>query len=52
MDLALPLVGGLLVLVLGAELLVRGSVRLAETAGVSPLLIGLVVVDLGPRPRS
>lgn len=47
MDIALPLVGGLIVLVAGAELLVRGSVRLAERAGVSPLLVGLVVVGFG-----
>lgn len=36
--------GGLLV---GGELLVRGSVRLAERAGVTPLVIGLVIVGFG-----
>lgn len=47
MELALSIIGGLIVLVLGAELLVRGSVRLAERMGVSPLLIGLTIVGFG-----
>lgn len=47
MELALPIIGGLVILVLGAELLVRGSVRLAERMGVSPLLIGLTIVGFG-----
>lgn len=38
---------GLLVLVAGAELLVRGSSRLAAAFGVSPLVIGLTIVALG-----
>jgi cation:H+ antiporter len=38
---------GLIVLVVGAELLVRGSVRLAAAAGLSPMVIGLTVVSLG-----
>jgi cation:H+ antiporter len=38
---------GLVVLVLGAELLVRGSSRLAAVFGVSPLVIGLTIVALG-----
>ncbi len=38
---------GLIILVLGAELLVRGSVTLASFAGVSPLIIGLTVVAFG-----
>jgi len=46
-DIALSIVGGLIVLVLGAEFLVRGAVRLAEGFGVSPLLIGLTVVGFG-----
>lgn len=41
------LVGGLVLLVLGGELLVRGSVRVAERFGVSPLLIGLTLVGFG-----
>ena len=47
MDIAFAILGGLIVLVLGAEFLVRGSVRLAERAGVSPLLIGLTIVGFG-----
>lgn len=38
---------GLCLLVLGAELLVRGSSRLAASLGVSPLLVGLTVVGFG-----
>ena len=43
----LSLVAGLVLLVLGGELLVRGSVRVAEKLGVSPLLIGLTLVGFG-----
>jgi cation:H+ antiporter len=39
--------GGLLVLVVGAELLVRGAVDLALRARISPLVIGLTVVSMG-----
>lgn len=38
---------GFFLLVGGAELLVRGSVRLATAAGISPLVVGLTVVALG-----
>jgi cation:H+ antiporter len=38
------LVAGLVVLVLGGELLVRGASALAGALGVSPLLVGLTVV--------
>ena len=38
---------GLALLVGGAEALVRGAVRLAAAAGVSPLVIGLTVVAYG-----
>lgn len=38
---------GLVLLVGGAEALVRGAVRLAGAAGVSPLVIGLTVVAYG-----
>lgn len=38
---------GFFFLVGGAELLVRGSVRLATAAGISPLVVGLTVVALG-----
>jgi cation:H+ antiporter len=41
------LIGGLLVLVAGAELLVRGSVRLATRIRVPPLLVGLTIVAWG-----
>ncbi|HPC81996.1 MAG TPA: calcium/sodium antiporter [Thermoanaerobaculaceae bacterium] len=41
------LVGGFVLLVFGAEGLVRGGVRLAAAAGVSPLVIGLTVVAFG-----
>lgn len=43
----LELAGGLILLVLGAELLVRGSVGIARKLGVSPLLIGLTLVGFG-----
>jgi cation:H+ antiporter len=39
--------GGLAVLVLGGELLVRGASRLAAAVRVSPLVIGLTVVAFG-----
>jgi len=38
---------GLLFLIAGAEILVRGASRLAVTAGISPLIIGLTVVAYG-----
>lgn len=43
----LLLLAGLGLLVVGGELLVRGSVRIAERLGVSPLLIGLTLVGFG-----
>lgn len=43
----LALCGGLVLLIAGGELLVRGSVRVAEKLGVSPLLIGLTLVGFG-----
>lgn len=39
--------GGLILLVVGGELLVRGAVAVAERAGMSPLLIGLTLVGFG-----
>lgn len=39
--------GGLCLLFLGGEALVRGSVAIAERLGVSKLLIGLVIVGFG-----
>ena len=38
---------GLVILVFGAELVVRGSSRLALSLGVSPLLLGLTIVSVG-----
>jgi cation:H+ antiporter len=43
----LSLVGGLAVLTVGAEALVRGASRLALLTGVSPLVVGLTVVAYG-----
>jgi cation:H+ antiporter len=43
----LLLVGGLVVLVLGAELLVRGASSVALAFGVAPLVVGLTVVAFG-----
>lgn len=45
--LAVELVAGLVLLVLGGDLLVRGSVGIAERMNVSPLLIGLTLVGFG-----
>jgi cation:H+ antiporter len=47
LETALLLLGGLAMLTIGGELLVRGSVRVAEQLGVSPLLIGLTLVGFG-----
>jgi cation:H+ antiporter len=41
------LLGGLVLLVIGGELLVRGAVAVAERLGMSPLLIGLTLVGFG-----
>lgn len=41
------LLGGLVLLIIGGELLVRGSVATAERLGMSPLLIGLTLVGFG-----
>ena len=43
----LYLTAGLLLLLVGGELLVRGAVATAMRAGVSPLLIGLTLVGFG-----
>ena len=44
---AMQFLGGLLLLITGAELLVRGASRLAASVGISPLIIGLTVVAFG-----
>lgn len=41
------LIGGLIILTAGAELLVSGSSRLATRLGISPLLVGLTIVAFG-----
>jgi cation:H+ antiporter len=43
----LSIIAGLLLLYVGAEALIRGSVSLAARLGVSPFLIGLTVVAYG-----
>jgi len=47
METALLIIGGLVLLALGGEGLVRGAVQIAERLGVSPLLIGLTLVGFG-----
>ena len=42
-----PLLGGLVLLILGGDFLVRGAVQVAERLGVSPLVIGLTLVGFG-----
>lgn len=44
---ALIFLAGLVVIVLGAELLLRGATRLATLLGVPPVIIGLTVVTVG-----
>lgn len=43
----LLLIAGLVLLVVGGELLVRGAVAIAGKLGVSPLMIGLTIVGMG-----
>jgi cation:H+ antiporter len=43
----LMFLGGLVALVAGAELLVRGASRLALSFGISPLVVGLTIVAFG-----
>lgn len=44
---ALVFLGGLVIIVLGAELLLRGAARLATLLGVPPVVIGLTLVSIG-----
>ncbi|MBM3374038.1 MAG: sodium:calcium antiporter, partial [Betaproteobacteria bacterium] len=44
---ALMFIAGLAVLVLGANLLVRGASKFALSFGISPLVVGLTVVAMG-----
>lgn len=44
----LPVIfAGLILLIIGGELLVRGAVKLAMKMGVSPLVVGLTIVGFG-----
>ena len=43
----LMVAGGLIVLLVGGDILVRGAVALAQRLGVTPLIIGLTVVGFG-----
>lgn len=43
----LMVLGGLAMLIIGAELLVRGAARLAQAAGISSFIVGLTVVAFG-----
>ena len=47
MIIALQILAGFVMLIVGAELLVRGSSRLAALLGMTPLVIGLTVVAFG-----
>ncbi|MBK8988402.1 MAG: calcium/sodium antiporter [Chloroflexi bacterium] len=47
LEIALSLIAGLVLLVVGAEGLVRGASRMAAALGISPLIIGLTVVAFG-----
>ena len=40
-------IAGLIILILGADLLVRGASRIAAAAGIPPLVIGLTIVAIG-----
>ncbi len=44
---SLLIIAGILFLYFGADLLIRGSVRMALALGVAPLIIGLTIVSLG-----
>ena len=44
---SLLIIAGILFLYFGAEMLIRGSVRMALALGVTPLIIGLTIVSLG-----
>ena len=47
LEIWLPLIVGLVLLIVGGELLVRGAVQIATGLGVSPLVIGLTLVGFG-----
>ena len=41
------MIAGLVLLVIGGEMLVRGASKLAVSIGISPLVVGLTVVSFG-----
>ena len=43
----LQIIGGIVYLLMGGDLLVRGAMGLARTARISPMVVGLTVVALG-----
>ena len=43
----LELVGGLVYLLMGGDLLVRGAIGLSHRTGISPMLAGLTIVAAG-----
>lgn len=47
LPIVLFLIAGLVLLIWGAEFLVRGASRIATSAGISPLVVGLTVVAFG-----
>lgn len=47
MLIALSIIGGFLILTLGAEALVRGATTIALRLGITPLVIGLTIVAFG-----
>ena len=47
LEIPLLLIGGLVLLLLGGELLLRGGVRLAASLGMPPVLIALTVLAFG-----
>lgn len=47
MEMYLQLIGGLVILLIAAEAMVRGAVILADKMGVSPMVIGMTVVAFG-----
>jgi len=47
MNETIMLASGLIALIMGAELVVRGASRLAALLGVKPLVIGLTIVSIG-----
>lgn len=44
---AIEFLGGLVVVIFGAEILVRSATRIATMLGISPIVIGLTIVSVG-----